>query len=63
LRGLASTVLATLPFTYALFHRLSFPIETTLVIAVSLSAVGGFFYAAPSLLRIRSRMFVESYKG
>jgi hypothetical protein len=62
-RGLACTLLASTPLFYTEYFRADLSLVLIIVSAVIASTVGGFFYAAPSLARIRSREFVENYKG
>jgi len=62
-RGLACALVASLPLLYSEYALTGFSIEPTAVSAFFVSSVGGFFYAAPSLARMRSKGFVENYKG
>ena len=63
LRGVTCSLLAISPLLVA---RLVDPGPPTLSANLSFAVLlvaGGSFYAIPSLLRIRSRDFVENYKG
>ncbi len=62
-RGLACGLVASLPLLYTEYALTGFSVEPTILSAFLISTVGGFFYAAPSLARIRSKGFVENYKG
>ncbi len=62
-RGVACALVASLPLLYREYALAGFSIELTAVSSFLISAVGGFFYAAPSLARMRSKGFAESYKG
>ena len=62
-RGLALTLVAITPILYADYASQYFQVLPTAFFALSVSTIGGVCYAAPSLARIRSREFVESYKG
>lgn len=62
-RGLACALVAITPLYYTEYFRADLSPALIIVSAVTASTVGGFFYAAPSLARIRSREFVENYKG
>jgi len=62
-RGLVLNAFAITPILYAEYARQYFQVLPTLILALAVSTVGGFCYAAPSLARIRSREFAENYKG
>ncbi len=62
-RGLVLTTFAITPILYAEYAMPSFQVLPIFILALSVSTIGGFCYAAPSLARIRSREFVENYKG
>ncbi len=62
-RGLVLTAFAITPILYAEYARQYFQALPTLILALSVSTIGGFCYAAPSIARIRSREFAENYKG
>jgi len=62
-RGLVLNAFAITPILYAEYARQYIHVLPTLILALAVSTVGGFCYAAPSLARIRSREFAENYKG
>lgn len=63
LRGLTCALIASLPFLYSEYIATGLSVLSTILPATLISAMGGIFYAAPSLTRIRSKRFVENYKG
>lgn len=63
LRGLVCALAGSLPFLYNEYFTTSFSLPLTGLSASLISVIGGIFYAAPSLTRIRSKGFAESYKG
>jgi hypothetical protein len=63
LRGLACTVVATLPYFYFEYALAKSPFLLLIAGAISIAAAGGAFYAAISVRRLRSREFVENFKG
>ncbi len=62
-RGLVLTTFAITPILYAEYASQHVLVLLTLILALAVSTIGGFCYAAPSLARIRSREFAENYKG
>jgi len=62
-RGLSLTLVAIGPLLYVDYASPHFQLAPTIILAFSLSAIGGACFAAPGLARIRSRQFAESYKG
>ncbi len=62
-RGLALTLISTSPLLYVNYTSQSFQLAPLILLALPISAIGGICYAASSLARIRSRQFVENYKG
>ncbi len=63
LRGLVCSFIASLPFLYIEYFARGVSMPLIGLLAALISVVGGVFYAAPSLTRIRSKQFVENYKG
>ena len=63
LRGMTCTLLAILPSLYIEHATTGIAYSSTVLSAVLLSTVGAIFYATPSLTRMRSKRFVENYKG
>ncbi len=63
LRGLICSFIASLPFLSVEYLTRSLSIPLAGFFAAVMSLVGGVFYAAPSFTRIRSKQFVENYKG